>query len=354
MSNEYLRFSEPDLVQLLLGGGLDEARGDDLILLCSKVDDWVSFGRYCESHGIGSLVSRAFTCLPAIPPIPIKIFEDITDRSLARCTVLIHRLRQILYEFKSQNIDAMVLKGPVLAETIYPNPTLRPYEDLDILIRQQDMGRAVSILQKMGFSEVGSEQEKRFSDSGFHRKFLAEDGTPVELHWEFLPPDFRAFPAGAVWEKARNQNLCGTDIQTLSTHDEFIYACIHLAKHISSGTPTKLIWLYDLEYLLPAQISPELSTRIHKLRCRRMVYFAVALLIRFRGLPLTEIKSWGESLGIDPVTRRLILGNATLNKVLDRPATTIPRRRKLYMRSLMADGLGTVVRFPVSYLKRHK
>ena len=350
MSNEYLRFSEPDLVQLLLGGDLDEARRDDLRALCSKVEDWESFGRYCESHGIGPLVSKIFSSISGIPPIAIRIFEDITLRSLARCTVLIHRLRKILHEFKSQNIAALLLKGPVLAESVYPNPVLRPFEDLDLLIMREDMGRAVGILQRIGFSELGGEQEKRFVDSGFHRKFLASDGTPVELHWEFLPPDFRAFSAGAVWEKARNDSLYGTEIRTLSQHDEFIYACIHMAKHVSSGSLTKLIWLYDLEYLLPTTIPRKLTDRIRRLGCRRMVYFAVALLNRFRSLPLKEIKPWGRSLEIGPVAREFILRNATLNQVFD---THLSWRRKLYMRSLMADNVGTVVRFPVSYIRRH-
>lgn len=350
MNSEYLRPSIwPGLIGLLTGSGLDEARWDDLVLLCSKVEDWESFGRYCESHGIGPLVSSAFSSIPGIPPIPKKIFEDITDRSLARCTVLIHRLRQILREFKSQNIDALVLKGPVFAETIYPNPVLRPFEDLDLLIMRKDMGRAVGVLQKIGFSEMGSKQEKRFIDSGFHRKFLAKDGTPVELHWEFLPPDFRAFPAGAAWEKTRNYTLYGTEVRTLSKYDEFIYACIHMAKHVSSGTPTKVIWMSDLEYLLPTGISRTLSDRIRELGCRRMVYFAMALLNRFRGLPLRVIEPWGRSLGVGPVTRQLLLAYATLDRVF---VTHASWRRKLYLRFLMADNLRTVVRFPVSYIRR--
>ncbi len=349
MSSEYLRPSEwPVLIGLLIGSGLDETRRDDLSILCSKVEDWESFGRYCDSHGIGPLVSSAFPSISGIPQKAIKIFEDITDRSLARCSVLIHRLRQILDEFKSQNIAALVLKGPVFAETIYPNPILRPFEDLDLLIMREDMGRAAGILQRIGFSEVGSEQEKRFIDSGFHRKFLATDGTPVELHWELLPPDFRAFPAGAVWEEARNYTLYGTQIRTLSKYDEFIYACVHMAKHLSSCTPTKGIWLSDLEYLLPTTVSRTLSDRIRRLGCRRMVYLAVTQLIRFRGLPLKEIKLWSQSLGVGPVSRQFI--NISLDQVFNSHPSW---RRKLFLRSLMADNLGTVIRFPVSYIRRH-
>jgi hypothetical protein len=351
---EYLHFSRRyDFLRFLIQGEIDDARLEDIGLLCSEVRDWEGLGRFCESHGIGPLASHNLSSIPEIPQKAQRVFRDITDRSQARCVILVHSLGKIIRELDAQGIDALVLKGPVFAETIYTNPVLRPFEDLDILINRKDMGRAVCVLKRIGFSEIISERERRFLKSGFHRKFGSPDGTVTELHWELLQPDFMAVASIAVWGQAQTRTLYGTTIKTLSRNDEFIYACAHLVKHLAACTLTKGIWISDLIRLLPAEISPELGGRIRKLRCRRMVFFAVSLLNRFLDIPPTEVEPWVYALGIDPITKRLIYKNASPSRVFSSPVTAASRIQRLVYRSLAADDAATILRFPAAYLKRH-
>ena len=48
------------------------------------------------------------------------------------------------------------LKGPALAEALYPDPGLRPFTDLDLLVRREDAARAVALLGEVGRSGVGA------------------------------------------------------------------------------------------------------------------------------------------------------------------------------------------------------
>jgi hypothetical protein len=350
---DFHAFDQPDIIRLLIGVEFDKARLKEIILLCPKAVDWEALGCFCESHGIGPLVSRTLFSVPGIPAKALKVFQVITDRSQARSVVFVHRLREVLQELQAQGMGTLVLKGPVYAETIYSNPILRPFEDLDLLIGSKDVSKAAYILGRIGFTEIGSKRERRFIRSGFHRKFRSPDGTVVELHWELLHPDFRALPVNAVWEMAQTRILYGIRIQTLSPLDEFIYACAHVAKHLAGCTLTKVIWISDLKRLLPAEISPVLSARIRKLRCRRMVFFAVALINRFQNLAQAEMEPWAQALEIGPVTQQFIWKNAHPKRVVRCPATGVPWIRRLVHRSLMADDTRTILRFPVAYLKRH-
>ena len=340
-------------IRLMIAGDLDEARRKEIIASCSKITAWDALGRFCESHGIAPLVSSVLCAIPGVPKDAVRVFQNMRERSLALSVVLVHQLRKILQELEWHDIAVFVLKGPVYAETIYQNPVLRPFEDLDILVDRGDISRVESILKGEGFSEVSSYQERRFIESGFHRKFRASDGAVVELHWELLPPDFRAFPVNDLWKRVRIRTLYGIPIRTLSRPDEFIYACVHLAKHLTANALTKGIWISDLQRLLPMRTSQTIATRARQLRCRRMVFFAIALAHRFRGFPSAELKPWGRALGIDTITQKLIVKTASPARVFRSPHVAIPRMHRLFHRLLMDDEPGTHFRFLLAYLKRH-
>src|SRR5438309_877156 len=52
--------------------------------------------------------------------------------------------------FAEAGIDAVVLKGPSMAHTIYPDPSWRPFGDIDLLVRTRDWPRAWALLPERG------------------------------------------------------------------------------------------------------------------------------------------------------------------------------------------------------------
>ena len=52
----------------------------------------------------------------------------------------------------AEGIASLVLKGPVLAEWLYPGE-VRPYGDSDLLIAPADWKRAIAVLERLGFEE---------------------------------------------------------------------------------------------------------------------------------------------------------------------------------------------------------
>ena len=52
--------------------------------------------------------------------------------------------------FADEGIESMVLKGPALAEWLYPDE-LRAYGDSDLMVRPEDWQTAVDILERLGF-----------------------------------------------------------------------------------------------------------------------------------------------------------------------------------------------------------
>src|SRR2546422_3218973 len=66
--------------------------------------------------------------------------------------------------FAEAGIDAVVLKGPSMAHTIYPDPSWRPFGDIDLLVRTMDWRRACGVLTQLGFTRPPPQPAPGFSE----------------------------------------------------------------------------------------------------------------------------------------------------------------------------------------------
>ncbi|NNF63662.1 MAG: glycosyltransferase [Acidimicrobiia bacterium] len=87
--------------------------------------------------GVLALSEDAVIRQQAFPP-----FARLTARS----QVMRSALRVVLEALHQAEVPATVLKGPHLAEWAYSQPEMRTYTDLDLLVRPQDLDRALEVL----------------------------------------------------------------------------------------------------------------------------------------------------------------------------------------------------------------
>ena len=79
----------------------------------------------------------------------------------------------------------MALKGPLLAERIYPEGALRPSVDLDLLVAENDLGRAVAALERAGW-EADAGPTAVYARRHHHHLQLRREGQPP-LELIFVP-----------------------------------------------------------------------------------------------------------------------------------------------------------------------
>ena len=93
------------------------------------------------------------------------------------------RLEQLLVEaaavLERADIPYRALKGPVLAHTVYADPSFRSFGDVDVLVPDDMFDQAVATLRELGF-------ERRFLEPrrGFDARFskgCVERGDDLEL-----------------------------------------------------------------------------------------------------------------------------------------------------------------------------
>src|SRR5882762_4195134 len=87
--------------------------------------------------------------------VPPEIRQSLADRQRAQMFFTLRlsaELFRILDLFRSEEIDAVVVKGPVLAVQAYGDAAMRSYGDLDLLVRQRSIRRATELMSAAGFA----------------------------------------------------------------------------------------------------------------------------------------------------------------------------------------------------------
>jgi hypothetical protein len=188
-------------------------------------------------NGLIPIVSR-WIALTSPKQIPRAIKRKITLAAEANALHNAHlsdELKRIIDSFSKSGIDAIAVKGPVLAALAYGDISLRTFVDLDLLVHSSDLPRAVRILVSAGYTAVSVNDRPAEPEifSAFPTSFEARRGSDyVDLHWQVGPTRIRFFPdEDSLWARSVRLDYQGTRVRSFSPADQVIYLCAHATKH---------------------------------------------------------------------------------------------------------------------------
>ena len=203
-----------------------------------------------HAHQVGPWLLAALNATDGSPPQPVTALKQIAVAQAGLALAHQRELARILQALHDEGIEVLLLKGPVLARTHYPQPGLRPYRDLDLLVREPALAVAARILEGWGYAEKAED-----SDGGpLHHEharfqqiyFDTERRLRVELHGDHLQIGVQPADMDRIWERAEQIELGGVGARALERHDLFVHLCVHLHRHGFS----RLIWFNDLDLML--------------------------------------------------------------------------------------------------------
>ena len=232
-----------------LGTG-DAARIRDLL---QRKIDWAYLVRTAFVQAVAPLLYWHLnaTCPEAVPRRVLEGFGENFLWNVKHNLFLTGELHKILKQLQAHNIEAIPFKGPILAHSLYGNLALRPFQDLDILVKKQEAPRARDLLVSDGYRpqfQWTPVQEESFL--GSQCQYYLEQGSTgaaVEIHWAFAPKYFSFFlDTETLWQRLEPALLCGNTIDTLSAEDLLLILCVHGAKHQWD----RLIWICDVAEFL--------------------------------------------------------------------------------------------------------
>ncbi len=148
-----------------------------------------------------------------------------------------HEARMVFDRFSALGVRAILLRGLYLGLEIYRNPSLRPFNDMDVLVERRDIQRVKDGLRGLGFHYKQSLlPEEFFLDAHLHLVYEhPQHGSHCEVHWAVDHPfTTYAIDMEEVFASAIPMDLGGIQCWDIKRELRFILLLVHLQKHLPS------------------------------------------------------------------------------------------------------------------------
>jgi hypothetical protein len=145
---------------------------------------------------------------------------------------LLLNAQQAIAALAAAGVDPMTLKGGAMTLRYYRDFSLRPMEDVDLMVRHEDAARAIEALRGAGFTPA----DQWLADRGFSTvvrryvhaaHFKHRDGLALDLHWNLTPYGLGPEADVDLWEAAGTIDFHGHAVRTLSPADQLLHICVH-------------------------------------------------------------------------------------------------------------------------------
>lgn len=195
-----------------------------------------SYARLLEqikSHAIGATVYDKLKKSGRLAETPVFFREELA-RVYQGCFVqnllIKHETDNLLRRFEESGIEAIPLKGTVLAERCFGHFAARGTSDIDLLVRPGQLADAVRVVR-----EAGYRRQEASSPVHYHNEWCKDapgltEPITVELHWSFVQEGVSAMDVEALWRES--EPLGGyRHIRALPPEATFYTLCLHGASH---------------------------------------------------------------------------------------------------------------------------
>ncbi|MEN6553276.1 MAG: nucleotidyltransferase family protein [Methanobacterium sp.] len=233
---------------------MDDATERKIKYLVESDLNWNYLLKIASKHGLKPLLywhlSRIYS-----DRIPFEFINNLKEFLKNNANKNLFFLKEIVEVVKLLNehaIESVPYKGPILAQEVYGNLSMRQFGDLDLFVKKDDVPKAKEILISKGYKpefSLDSVQEQNYINSQRELKFSHElKGISLELHWKFSGI-FLNLPSNAekiFLNDLNSLNIGGVSIPEISPENLILILSIHNASHQWS----RLAWLVDIVILV--------------------------------------------------------------------------------------------------------
>jgi hypothetical protein len=291
-----------------------------------------------ELHGVAGVVWDAWKA--AGVPVAPELAAKLEARALAREMDHLAHLEMLRRIGQALSVPAIALKGPLFAARYYERPSARGTTDIDLLVAEAELDRAIESLATIGYEVADSPQKVRWSLREHHHLHLVRPGAPdLELHFHAYRGFGITLRTALLAERSVAVEGFGA-IRVPSAEDELVYLAAHAAAHRFG----RLAWLHDLRLVVERMSPSALRTSAARARAcgvSRALSLSAELLVDVLGVRPEVVEPLGALAGS---RKRLV------HAIVSEPRTRLMRgaTRFAYV-AMLADSTPAALRHARSY-----
>lgn len=170
-------------------------------------------------------------------------------REAMLCALALERnLFELASAFDGAGVGFVVLKGPAVAHVAYPDPSWRPFGDIDVLVARDDFEAACGILADLGYRRSFVDPRPGFAARfGKGAAHVRADGLEMDLHRLLADGPFGYWvDQDTILRSTTAFELAGRSFARLDDSAIVLHACMHAV--LGASNPT-LLQLRDIAQL---------------------------------------------------------------------------------------------------------
>jgi hypothetical protein len=226
---------------------------DSLAVSASDIS-WENISELSKLHGLTPFLFYRTRQLRI--PVPEKIRKEwlgIYLYSLAQDQKARRQIKELKEILDPAGIPFILLKGASAMLRLYPEPGLRTFCDLDILIPSDRVPQFKQTMTKAGYKPLSArnspEDEELLKFDAHLDPLSKEEGIMIEAHLNILgvKGDYSVANPDA-WHGKEDTSTDGTNSEHLDAEHFIIHTLLHYSRHLSDEGFAEIKWLIDLLY----------------------------------------------------------------------------------------------------------
>jgi hypothetical protein len=160
--------------------------------------------------------------------------------------------KRVFAALDQSGLPFIVLKGAALIACYLSDRSLRPMDDIDILVPEDRLADAIAVLTAMNIHPAKGISLLKLSSLRPNYPGWAFVGSDqdhnIDLHWKALHLDRRPEADDRFWQAHRETSLDGMSIRVLDPADQLIHICAHAAQRTAAAAAQR--WPADAILLI--------------------------------------------------------------------------------------------------------
>lgn len=222
----------------------------------NDVIDWPLFLQLIIHHRLHPFITCKMTQMNDLN-IPLQVKQTLKQhykQNTFNMLLLTSEMKQISHIFNEHDIKVLFLKGPIVAQQLYGDYSLRTSSDLDFLVPIDQLEASEELLLNLGYIKedyirtILNDWKWRHHHTTYYH---AEKGIKVELHWRLHPGPGIEPSFAQLWLRRNEWSINQTKLFGLGREDLLCFLISHGARHGWS----RLRWLLDIHFVLTNELN---------------------------------------------------------------------------------------------------
>jgi hypothetical protein len=235
------------LVLSIIRGAWDEAER----LAAREPLDAAAFAGVCRQCGVPSTIHVMLDEADRwdlVGPEARSLLTEARTKVLHDNMLLLARAEQALDLLLAADVVPVALKGLDTLHRFYNGLDGRMLDDVDLLLRPQDLRRGLDALRAGGWTLPTEPETTHYIRSSHHLPTHSPGPIPVdfEIHWNLAQDGRYRIDVAGLLERSEPLDIAGRSVRRLEDHDLTAHLFVH---HLSHYFGRGLKWLIDLNAL---------------------------------------------------------------------------------------------------------